>query len=146
MLFGTVLAATLVSGCKQVEETAPDAGAVLVPTAPVDPALAVDAAAAPVIPPPLTPTPVSPTPVTTPKSDAGVATDAGTPADAGAATDAGAKPDAGGTVTLSNCRANCLAQLATCMTPQPGKNGGAPVFADANKCRAASDSCQAACK
>ena len=128
IVLGMLLGATLLTGCKKDDETAPDAGAVVVPTPAIDPALVNDASAAPVV--PVTPVPVVPTPATTPKVDAGTV-----------ATDAGA-----GTVTVSNCRANCLAQLASCMTPKPGTNGGAPVFADANKCKAASDTCQAACK
>jgi hypothetical protein len=123
-----------------------DAGAIPAPP-PIDPALVNDASAAPVIiPPPVTPTPVTPvTPGTQPKVDAGAATDAGTATDAGAA-DAGAKADAGAGPNAQNCFAKCQGLLATCLTPQPGKDGGLPTFGDPAKCKAAQDTCQAACK
>ena len=144
---GTLAAATFLFACKSTDETAPDASAVVVPVPTPDPALVNDASAAPVIIPPVTPTPVTPVPGTTPKLDAGTATDAGASTDAGAATDAGAKADAGAsTGNLANCRANCLATLASCVAPQAGKDGGLPTFPDANKCKATSDTCLAACK
>jgi hypothetical protein len=130
-------------GCKTSDETTPDAGAALVPTPAIDPAVANDAAAAPVTPPPITPTPVTPTPVNTPKTDAG-ATDAGAKTDAGA-TDAGAKTDAGA-ATIQSCLTKCQQAFAGCLTPQPGKDGGLPTFGDPAKCKTASDTCQAACK
>ncbi|MEJ7734850.1 MAG: hypothetical protein WKG00_37390 [Polyangiaceae bacterium] len=120
-----------------------DAGTVPTPP-PIDPALVIDAAT-PAIPQPVTPTPVTPTPVSQPRVDAGTSTDAGTATDAGA-TDAGAKADAGAGPNAQNCFAKCQGLLATCLTPQAGKDGGLPTFGDATKCKAAQDTCQAACK
>ena len=124
--------------CKSDEETAVVADAEAPP--------AVDAAPPPPPPEPTLPAttpPTPPPPPTQPLRDAGK-TDAGT-VDAGK-TDAGTA-DAGKTGgNVQACLAKCQAVLASCLTPQAGKDGGFPTFGDPTKCKAASDACQAACK
>jgi hypothetical protein len=131
--------------CKTDDETVVVADAEAPPPAEVDAAPPTEPTPAATTP----PIPVPTTPVTTPTTprDAGV-TDAGK-TDAGTATADAGKTDAGTVKPGGNfqaCAQKCQAVLASCLTPQAGKDGGLPTFGDATKCKAASDACQAACK
>jgi hypothetical protein len=67
----------------------------------------------------------------------------------GGAKDSGttAKADAGKTQGPSaGCFSKCQAALSTCLTPQPGKDGGLPKLADPKQCQDAFTACQTACK
>lgn len=69
------------------------------------------------------------------------------PKDAGAK-DAGktTKADAGTTGPSAACFQKCQTALSTCLTPQPGKDGGLPKLADPKQCQDAFSACQTACK
>ena len=79
----------------------------------------------------------TPTPTTkwTKPKDAGVK-------DAGTTT----KADAGTTGPSAACFQQCQTALSTCLTPQPGKDGGLPKLADPKQCQDAFTACQTACK